>query len=220
VSAAAPAIACTVVRRLGRVAYEPTWEAMRSFNRARGPGTADEIWLLEHEPVFTLGLAGRGEHVLDPGAIPVIHCDRGGQVTYHGPGQAVAYVLLDLRRMHMGVKDLVRRLEQAAIDVLAQYRIRGERRAGMPGVYVDGAKIAAVGLRIANGCSYHGLALNVDLDLAPYQCIDPCGYPGLASTRLADHGVRDSMETVQQRLTASLLRAVIPAEAGIQSPDA
>jgi lipoyl(octanoyl) transferase len=209
-----------VVRRLGRVAYEPTWEAMRSFNKARGPDTPDEIWLLEHEPVFTLGLAGRGEHVLDPGDIPVIHCDRGGQVTYHGPGQAVAYVLLDLRRMRMGVKDLVRRLEQAAIDVLAHYRIRGERRAGMPGVYVDGAKIAAVGLRIANGCSYHGLSLNVDLDLAPYGCIDPCGYPGLASTRLADHGARDSIDAVQQRLTASLLRAVIPAEAGIQSRDA
>jgi lipoyl(octanoyl) transferase len=181
---------------------------MRFFNQARGADTPDEIWLLEHEPVFTLGLAGRAEHVLDAGDIPVVHCDRGGQVTYHGPGQVVAYVLFDLRRMHMGVKDLVRRLEQAAIEVLAGYRIRGERRQGMPGVYVDGAKIAAVGLRIANGCSYHGLSLNVDLDLAPYGRIDPCGYPGLASTRLADHGVRDSIDAVQQRLLDALRKCL------------
>jgi lipoyl(octanoyl) transferase len=202
------AIAATVVRRLGRVAFEPTWQTMRFFNKARGPDTPDEIWLLEHEPVFTLGLAGREVHVLDAGDIPVVHCDRGGQVTYHGPGQAVAYVLFDLRRMHMGVKDLVRRLEQSAIEVLEGYRIRGERRDGMPGVYVEGAKIAAVGLRIANGCSYHGLSLNVDLDLTPYRRIDPCGYPGLASTRLADHGVRDSIDAVQQRLLDALRKCL------------
>lgn len=199
-----------VVRRLGRVWYEPTWQAMRSFNQARGPDTPDEIWLLEHEPVFTLGLAGRREHVLDAGDIPVVQCDRGGQVTYHGPGQVVAYVLFDLRRTRMGVKDLVRRLEQAAIDLLAHYRIRGERRAGMPGVYVEGAKIAAVGLRIANGCSYHGLSLNVDMDLGPYERIDPCGYPGLASTRLADHGVRDSIDAVQQKLLDALRKCLKP----------
>jgi lipoyl(octanoyl) transferase len=202
------AIAATVVRRLGRVAFEPTWQTMRFFNKARGPDTPDEIWLLEHEPVFTLGLAGREQHVLDAGDIPVVHCDRGGQVTYHGPGQAVAYVLFDLRRMHLGVKDLVRRLEQSAIEVLEGYRIRGERRDGMPGVYVEGAKIAAVGLRIANGCSYHGLSLNVDLDLAPYRRIDPCGYPGLACTRLADHGVRDSIDAVQQRLLDALRKCL------------
>lgn len=206
---AAPETASTVVRRLGRVAFEPTWQTMRFFNQARGPDTPDEIWLLEHEPVFTLGLAGRHEHVLDAGDIPVVHCDRGGQVTYHGPGQLVAYVLFDLRRMHMGVKDLVRRLEQASIDLLAQYRIRGERREGMPGVYVDGAKIGAVGLRIANGCSYHGLSLNVDLDLAAFARIDPCGYPGLASTRLADHGVRDSIDAVQQKLLDTLQKCLI-----------
>jgi lipoyl(octanoyl) transferase len=199
-----PTISPTVVKRLGRVAYEPTWQAMRTFNQARGPATPDEIWLLEHEPVFTLGLAGRAEHVLDPGGIPVVRCDRGGQVTYHGPGQVVAYVLFDLRRAHMGVKDLVRRLEQAAIDVLAHYHLRGERREGMPGVYVEGAKIAAIGLRIAGGCSYHGLAMNVDLDLRPFRCIDPCGYPGLASTRLADLGVRDSIDAVQQNLLDAL----------------
>jgi lipoyl(octanoyl) transferase len=199
----------TAVRRLGRVAFEPTWETMRFFNRARGPDTPDEIWLLEHEPVFTLGLAGRHEHVRDPGEIPVVHCDRGGQVTYHGPGQVVAYVLFDLRRMHMGVKALVRRLEQSVIELLAQYGLRGERREGMPGVYVHGAKIAAVGLRIANGCSYHGLALNVDVDLAPYARIDPCGYPGLATTRLADLGVRDSIDAVQQKLLESLQKCLI-----------
>jgi lipoyl(octanoyl) transferase len=207
-STAAPAIAETVVRHLGLVPFEPTWQTMRFFNQARGPDTPDEIWLLQHEPVFTLGLAGRDEHVLDAGDIPVVHCDRGGQVTYHGPGQVVAYVLLDLRRMHMGVKDLVRRLEQSAIDVLAQYRLRGERRPGMPGVYLDGAKIAAVGLRIANGCSYHGLSFNVGVDLAPYARIDPCGYPGLASTRLRDHGVRDNVESVQQNLLDALTRCL------------
>jgi lipoyl(octanoyl) transferase len=200
-----------VIRRaLGRVAYEPTWRAMQAFTRARLPEAADQLWLLEHPAVFTLGLAGRREHVLSPGEIPVVATDRGGQVTYHGPGQALAYVLLDLRRLGIGAKELVRRLEQAAIDVLAAYDVAGERRAGMPGVYVEGAKIAAVGLRIARGCSYHGLALNVDLDLAPFDRIDACGYPGLASTRLADWGVRDSIDAVQQKLADALVRCLIP----------
>jgi lipoyl(octanoyl) transferase len=188
----------------GRVAYLPAWQAMQDFNRARGPATPDEIWLIEHPPVFTLGLAGRAEHVLAPGDIPVVKTDRGGQVTYHGPGQAIAYVMLDLRRLGIGARELVRRLEQAAIDVLAGYGIEGHRRAGMPGVYVADAKIAAIGLRIARGCSYHGLALNVDLDLEPFGRIDPCGYPGLAATRLADHGVRDKIFAVQQRLAETL----------------
>jgi lipoyl(octanoyl) transferase len=203
------ALAQPVVRRLGRVKYVPIWETMRFFNQARGPETPDEIWLLEHEPVFTLGLAGREEHVLAPGDIPVVHSDRGGQVTYHGPGQVVAYVMLDLRRRNVGVKELVRRLEQAVIEVLRGYRIAGVRREGMPGVYVEDAKIAAVGLRIANGCSYHGLALNVDLDLAPFACIDPCGYPGLATTRLADLGVTEDLEQVGQRLLQALETCVI-----------
>lgn len=198
------------VRNLGLVAYEPTWRAMRAFNDARSPETEDQLWMLEHPPVFTLGLAGRREHVLDPGDIPVIATDRGGQVTYHGPGQVIAYPLVDLRRLGIGVKELVRRLEQAVIDTLAQHRIAGERRAGMPGVYVEGAKIAAVGLRIARGCSYHGVALNADVDLAPFRRIDPCGYPGLASTSLADLGVRDSMETVRAGLAASLRKCLIP----------
>ncbi len=199
------------LRPLGRVAYEPTWRAMQAFNAARTAATPDEVWLVEHPPVFTLGLAGRREHVRDPGSIPVVGTDRGGQVTYHGPGQAVAYVLADLRRLGIGVKALVRALEAAAIEVLADHGVAGERRAGMPGVYVDGAKIAAIGLRVARGCSYHGIALNVDLDLAPFARIDPCGYPGLASTRLADHGVRASIGEVHSALGAALARRLVPA---------
>jgi lipoyl(octanoyl) transferase len=205
-------------RNLGLVAYGPAWRAMQAFNQSRDPQTPDELWLVEHPPVFTLGLAGRREHVLDAGAIPVVATDRGGQVTYHGPGQAIAYVLLDLRRSGLGVKEFVRGLEGAVIDVLASYGIDGARRPGMPGVYVSGAKIAAIGLRIARGCSYHGVALNVDADLAPFARIDPCGYPGLASTRLADLGVRDSIHAVQQRLAASLSRRFAPRLAE-QPPD-
>ena len=197
-----------IARRLGLVAYEPTWRAMQAFTQARGADTPDQLWILEHPPVFTLGLAGRRAHVLSPGDIPVVATDRGGQVTYHGPGQAIAYVLLDLRRRAIGVKELVRRLEQAVIDLLRDYRIAGERRTGMPGVYVDGAKIAAVGLRIARGCSYHGIALNADLDLEPFERIDPCGYPGLASTRLADLGVGDKIDAVQQKLAGSVRRCL------------
>jgi lipoyl(octanoyl) transferase len=200
-----------VIRRsLGLVAYEPTWRAMQAFTRSRESGTEDQSWLVEHPSVFTLGLAGRREHVIAPGAIPVIATDRGGQVTYHGPGQAVVYLLLDLRRRGLGVKELVRRLEQGVIDLLGEYRIDGERRAGMPGVYVKGAKIAAIGLRIARGCSYHGIALNADVDLEPFGRIDPCGYPGLASTRLADLGVRDSISAVQQGLAEHLEKCLDP----------
>lgn len=188
------------------MAYEPTWRAMQAFNAARTPETEDQIWLVEHPPVFTLGLAGRREHVLAPGDIPVVATDRGGQVTYHGPGQAVAYLLLDLRRMGIGVRDLVRRIERAVIDVLRGYGIEGECRDGMPGVYVRGAKIAAVGLRVSRGCTYHGVALNAAVDLAPFSRIDPCGYPGLAATRLADLGVRDSIDAVQQKLANALLQ--------------
>lgn len=198
----------TLVRNLGLVAYEPTWRAMRAFTAARAPDTEDQLWLVQHPPVFTLGLAGRREHVLAPGEIPVTQTDRGGQVTYHGPGQAVAYLLLDLRRLGIGVRELVRRIEQAVIDVLASHGVAGERRHGMPGVYVGGAKIAAIGLRVSRGCTYHGVALNVDLDPEPFARIDPCGYPGLASTRLADLGVRDSIEAVQQQLADALRRVI------------
>jgi lipoyl(octanoyl) transferase len=198
----------TAVRDLGRADYEPVWRAMQDFTRSRGEATPDELWFVEHPPVFTLGLAAKPEHVLDAGPIPVVRIDRGGQVTWHGPGQVVAYVLLDLRRAGFGVKELVRRLEQSVIDLLAAYGIRGERQAGMPGVYVAGAKIAAVGLRVSRGCSYHGIALNVDADLAAFARINPCGYPGLAATRLADLGVRDTIAAVQKRWQAFLLAAL------------
>ena len=198
------------VRTLGLVAYVPTWRAMQAFNAARDESTEDQLWLVEHPPVFTLGLAGRREHVLDPGSIPVVATDRGGQVTYHGPGQAVIYTMLDLRRRKLGAKELVRRIEQAVMDALDSYGIDAARRTGMPGVYVGEAKIAAIGLRIARGGSYHGVALNNDLDLAAFSRIDPCGYPGLVSTRLADHGVRDNTENVHARLAASLGKCLTP----------
>lgn len=166
--------------------YPATWAAMRAFTDTRDATTPDELWLLEHPPVFTLGQAGRPEHLLAPGAIPVIQTDRGGQVTYHGPGQLVAYLLLDLRRAGIGVKRLVERLEQAVIDLLAGHGIQAERRTDAPGVYVTGAKIASLGLRVRNGCCYHGLALNVDMDLEPFGRINPCGYAGLAVTQLAE----------------------------------
>jgi lipoyl(octanoyl) transferase len=200
-----------VIRRsLGLVAYEPTWRAMQAFTRSREAATEDQVWLVEHPPIFTLGLAGRREHVIAPGDIPVVATDRGGQVTYHGPGQAVAYLLLDLRRRGLGVRELVRRLEQGAIEMLAGYGIEAVRRAGMPGVYVKDAKIAAIGLRIAHGCSYHGIAMNASMDLEPFGRIDPCGYPGLAATRLADWGVRDSMDSVQQKLSEYLEKCLTP----------
>lgn len=176
------------------VDYEPTWRAMQDFTAGRGPDTPDELWLVEHPPVFTLGQAGRREHLLADIGVPVLPVDRGGQITYHGPGQAVVYVLLDLRRRGYGVKALVRRLEQAVIDLLAAHAVAATRLAGAPGVYVEAAdgrlaKVAALGLRIRNGCSYHGLALNVDMDLAPFAAINPCGHAGMAVTRLKDLGV-------------------------------
>ena len=196
------------LRRLGQVAYEPTWRAMQAFNLARTAETGDQLWLVEHPPVFTLGLAGKREHLLAPGEIPIVSTDRGGQVTYHGPGQVVAYPLLDLRRSGYGVKELVRRLEGALIVVLDSYGVRGERKAGMPGVYVGDSKIAAVGLRVARGCTYHGVALNVDMDLEPFSRINPCGYAGLAATSLAKQGVGDKIDAVQQRLGESIVRCL------------
>ena len=195
-------------RRLGRVAYEPTWRAMRAFNAARTAETGDQLWLVEHPPVFTLGLAGRREHLLAPGDIPVVSTDRGGQVTYHGPGQVVAYPLIDLRRAGFGVKEMVRRLEGALIEVIGSYGIEGVRRAGMPGVYVSEAKVAAIGLRVARGCTYHGVALNVDMDLAPFTRIDPCGYPGLTATSLAALGVGAKIDAVQQRLGEAIAKCL------------
>jgi len=177
---------------------------MQDFTAQRGPDTPDEIWLLQHPPVFTLGLAGKREHILQITDIPIIPIDRGGQVTYHGPGQVVAYVLLDLKRRGYGVRELVQRLEQAVIDLLAGYGIQAARRAQAPGVYVAEQKIAALGLRIKHGMSYHGLALNVDMDLAPFNFINPCGYQGLEVTQLRAHGVTEDIENVAQKLAVQL----------------
>lgn len=181
------------VKRLGRVDYAPTFAAMQDFTAARDDVTPDEIWLCEHPPVFTQGLSGKAEHLLADIGIPVVQIDRGGQVTYHGPGQVVAYLLIDLKRRPYKVRELVNRIEQSVIDLLAGYGVTAERLAGAPGVYVDGAKVAALGLRVKNGCSYHGVALNVDMDLAPYRAINPCGYAGMAVTQLRDLcGERDT----------------------------
>jgi len=192
------------IKRLGRADYAPTWRAMQAFTAERGPDTADEIWLVEHPPVFTLGQAGKREHLLRDIGVPIVAIDRGGQVTYHGPGQVVAYLLIDLKRRGIGVKELVRRMEQAIIDLLAEFDIRAERLAGAPGVYVNGAKIGALGLRIKGGCSYHGLALNVAMDLAPFSAINPCGYEGMAVTQMRDLGVEVSWGEVGERLLVQL----------------
>ena len=175
-----------VVRHLGCVAYEPTWHAMQHFTQNRDADTADEIWLLEHPRVFTQGQAGKAEHVLAAGDIPVVQVDRGGQVTYHGPGQLVAYVLVDVRRAGQGVRDLVTSIENSLLDLLAQYDIAAQAKPDAPGVYVGDKKIASLGLRIRRGCSFHGLALNVDMDLQPFQRINPCGYAGLHMTQLRE----------------------------------
>jgi lipoyl(octanoyl) transferase len=197
----------TRVRRLGRVDYESAWQAMQAFTASRDITTPDEIWLLEHPPVYTLGVAGKTEHLSRAdNAIPVVRTDRGGQVTYHGPGQLIAYLLLDMRRAGLSVRPLVRRMEQAVIDLLADYGIRACGSDAAPGVYVEGAKIAALGLRIRNGCCYHGLALNVNMDLTPFYAIDPCGYPGLAVTQMRDLGITDAMERIEAGLTRHLLR--------------
>lgn len=194
-----------VVRNLGLVEYQPVLEAMRSFTAERTAETADEIWLLQHPRVFTQGQAGKAEHVLAPGDIPVIKVERGGQVTYHGPGQLVAYVLLDLRRLGIGVRDLVTAMEQALVTTLATYDVSAAPRADAPGVYVGTAKIASLGLRIRGGCSFHGLALNVDMDMEPFRRINPCGYAGLAMTQLREHTAQAlALEEVGDRLLQAL----------------
>lgn len=197
------------VRRLGLAPYEPTWRAMQSFTAARNAGTADELWLVEHPPVYTLGLNGKAQHLprTDNG-IPVIKVDRGGQITYHGPGQIVVYTLLDLRRRELGVRALVRKLENAVIELLADYGIEANGRDDAPGVYVAGAKVAALGLRVRNGCCFHGLSLNVDMDLSPFRAIDPCGYPGLQVTQLRDLGIDEQVETVADKLLAKLANGI------------
>jgi len=195
-----------LIKRLGLVDYEPTWRAMQNFTARRGPDTPDELWLLQHPPVYTLGVAGRAAHLprADNG-IPVIRVDRGGQITYHGPGQIVAYVLLDLRRRGLSVRPLVRLMELAAIGLLAGFGVTAAGRVDAPGVYAGSAKIAALGLRIKHGCCYHGIALNVDMDLNPFRAIDPCGYPGLEVTQMRDLGITDPLDSLSEKLVDHLV---------------
>ncbi|MEP7244021.1 MAG: lipoyl(octanoyl) transferase LipB [Gammaproteobacteria bacterium] len=195
-----------MIRRLGLVEYEPTWRAMQRFTDERDDSTPDEIWFLEHPPVFTLGMNAKPEHVLTPGDIPVVQIDRGGQVTYHGPGQLVVYPLINLRRAGLGVRDLVTALERSVITYVAQFGIAAQCRRSAPGVYVDGRKLASVGIRIRRGSSYHGLAMNVSLDAEPFTRINPCGYQGLEVTRLADLGAVASVEAAIEGLQPHLLR--------------
>ena len=194
------------VRELGRQPYEPVWRAMQRFTDVRDESTTDELWVVEHDPVFTLGQAGKPEHVLAAGDIPVIHVDRGGQVTYHGPGQIVVYPLLDLKRRKVGVREYVHRIEQALIDTLGEWNIQAERRDGAPGVYVADAKVAALGIRVRRGCTFHGLAFNIGMDLEPFHRINPCGYQGLQITSMGDLGGPSGMEAVKPVLLAQLAR--------------
>ena len=191
------------LRRLGLAEYEPVWRNMQAFTDRRDESTPDELWLVQHPPVFTQGQAGKAEHVLAPGDIPVIQVDRGGQVTYHGPGQIVAYPLIDIRRRSIGVRDFVHRIEEALIRTLAHYDVRGDRVCGAPGIYVDGDKIASLGLRVRRGCTFHGLAFNIDMDLEPFQRINPCGYAGLRVTQLSALAEVE-IDAVEHRLVAEL----------------
>jgi lipoyl(octanoyl) transferase len=192
------------------VDYRHAWQAMKEFTAARGNNTPDEIWLLQHPPVYTQGLAGKPEHLLHENGIPVVRTDRGGQITYHGPGQIIGYLMLDMRRLGLGVRELVSRMEGAVIDLLGEYRIYSESCKEAPGVYVDGAKVASLGLKIKKGCCYHGLALNVDMDLRPFSAINPCGYAGLRVTQLKDLGVTDGIEILSSKLARRLRMRLLP----------
>ena len=207
--AVVPEVPPPTIERLGLREYEPTWHAMRDYTASRDERSVDRIWLLEHPPVYTLGVAARPAHLpRERDDIPIVRIDRGGQITYHGPGQVVAYLLLDMKRRGIAVRPLVRLMERAVIDLLAEYGITAAGRVDAPGVYVEGAKIAALGLRVTRGRCYHGLALNVDMDLSPFHAIDPCGYPGLAVTQLKDHGVRDVPAVVADKLALHLVRVL------------
>jgi lipoyl(octanoyl) transferase len=198
-----------VVRQLGLRDYEPVWRRMQAFNQLRTADTRDEIWLVQHFPVFTQGQAGKDEHLLSTGSIPVIRVDRGGQVTYHGPGQLVAYLLLDIKRRPLGPRPVVDAIERSVMDVLASWGIDARARPKAPGVYVDDAKIAALGLRFKNGSSYHGLSFNIDMDLKPFALINPCGFQGLKTTQLKDHlsePPADLMQQAEQRMVQELAR--------------
>ena len=196
------------IKALGMVDYEPTWRAMQQFTAERTADTLDEIWLLQHPPTYTQGQAGKPEHLLNPTSIPVVKIDRGGQITYHGPGQIVAYLLLDLHRWKINVRELVRLMEQAVVDLLAEYGVKAEGREDAPGVYVGDAKIAALGLKIKKGCSYHGLSFNVDMDLSPFDNINPCGYEGLRVTQCVQLGITIPLEELQAELTQNLVHGL------------
>jgi lipoyl(octanoyl) transferase len=197
-----------IVRHLGLAEYAPTYAAMRRFTDARGTTTPDELWVLEHPPIYTVGIAGRAEHFPRSGEVPVERIDRGGQITYHGPGQAIVYTLVDLARRRLTVRAMVTTIEQAVIDTLAAHDVRAERKSSAPGVYVGGAKIAALGLRVRRGGCYHGVALNVDMDLAPFSAIDPCGYPGLAVTQTSALGVAADAEQLGRALAERISRLI------------
>jgi lipoyl(octanoyl) transferase len=196
------------IRALGMVDYEPTWRAMQQFTAERTADTVDELWLVQHPPTYTQGQAGKPEHLLNPTSIPVVKIDRGGQITYHGPGQIVIYLLLDLRRWKINVRDLVRLIEQAVIALLAEHGVQAQGRTDAPGVYVNGAKIAALGLKIKNGCCYHGLSFNVDMDLTPFDNINPCGYQGLRVTQCLQLGIEPEFEALQGELTQNLVHGL------------
>ena len=208
-----------VVRSLGLEAYEPLWRRMQQFTDERGESTPDEIWFTEHPPVFTLGLNASREHVLAPGDIPVVQVDRGGQVTYHGPGQLMIYPLLDLRRAKTGVRDLVTALENSAIDLVADHGISAIARKDAPGVYIDGKKVASVGLRIRRGASYHGMALNIDVDLEPFSRINPCGFDDLEVTDLRALGIDATRDEITETFQANLLRHLNVEDEDIVSGD-
>lgn len=197
-----------LLRQLGMQPYSKIWRAMQAYTNARNDSSPDQLWLLEHPPVFTLGQAGKSEHLLDPGNIPVIKTDRGGQVTYHGPGQLIAYLLLDLRRAHIGIRTLVSHLENTVISLLAEYDIIAAARRDAPGVYISGNKVASLGLRVRRGCSFHGLSLNVNMDLSPFKRINPCGYPGLSVTQLADHQIDTDMAVLGEKLSRHLAQTL------------
>ncbi|TLY75090.1 MAG: lipoyl(octanoyl) transferase LipB [Gammaproteobacteria bacterium] len=207
-AAAGAALPAAVIRRLGRVEYEPTWRAMQRFTEERSAATPDEIWFLEHPPVFTLGVNASRAHLLSPGDIPVLQVDRGGEVTYHGPGQLVVYPLVDLKRAGVAIRDFVTALERGVIDLAAQYGIRAECRRSAPGVYVEGRKLASLGVRVRRAGSYHGLAVNVALDLEPFRRINPCGYQGLEMTQLAQLGGPRTVGACARALEPHLLRAL------------
>ena len=203
------------IKQLGTVDYLTTWQAMKEFTNERSAITQDEIWLLQHPPIYTQGLAGKPEHLLQSSRIDVIKTDRGGQITYHGPGQIIAYLLLDMRRTKLGVRELVTRMENAVIDLLKDEHIQAENRLDAPGVYVNNAKIAALGLKIKKGYCYHGIALNVDMDLTPFSNINPCGYANLQVTQTKNLGITDSIETISDKLIAQLTKQIYRNE---QSP--